>query len=88
LAIVWGEEMRRKSAGDPLPAMDAALSRLETDFGTWKMPWGEINRFQRINGDIVQPFSDAAPSIAIGFPYGIWGSLASFRTRPYPGTKK
>ncbi|HKD06233.1 MAG TPA: acylase [Bryobacteraceae bacterium] len=88
LAIFWGEEMRRKPGGDPLEAMDLALTRLKTDFGTWKMPWGEINRYQRINGAIVQPFSDAAPSIPVGFPYGIWGSLASFSARPYPGTKK
>ncbi len=88
LAIFWGEEMRRRPGGDPLQAMDAALTRLESDFGTWKTPWGEINRFQRINGDIVQPFSDAAPSIPVGFPYSYFGSLASFSARPYPGTKK
>ena len=29
------------------------------DFGTWKTPWGDINRFQRLTGDIVQPFNDA-----------------------------
>ena len=88
LAIFWGEEMRRKPGGDPLQAMDAALSRLEAEFGTWKMPWGEINRFQRISGDIVQPFSDSASSIPVGFPSSVWGSLASFGARPYPGTKK
>ena len=37
----------------------AASDKLAADFGTWKTPWGDINRFQRLTGDIVQPFSDA-----------------------------
>ena len=61
---------------------------LQSDFGTWKTPWGDINRFQRLTGDIVQPFSDAGPSIPVGFTSSLWGSLASFGARPYPGTKK
>ncbi len=54
----------------------------------WKTPWGDINRFQRLTGDIVQPFNDAGPSIPVGFTSAVWGSLASFGARPYPGTKK
>jgi acyl-homoserine-lactone acylase len=71
-----------------LEALDAAVGRLESDFGNWRVPWGEINRFQRLNGDIVQPFSDAAPSIPVPFASGRWGSLASFAARAYPGTKR
>jgi acyl-homoserine-lactone acylase len=71
-----------------LAAFGEAVERLERDFGRWAVPWGEINRFQRVTGDIVQPFSDAAPSIAVGFPSALWGSLASFGARPYPGTKR
>ena len=71
-----------------LQSLSAASDRLNSDFGTWKTPWGEINRFQRLTGDIVQPFSDAGPSIPVGFTSSLWGSLASFGARPYPGTKK
>jgi acyl-homoserine-lactone acylase len=71
-----------------LAAFGEALDRLERDFGRWAVPWGEINRFQRLTGDIAQPFSDAAPSVAVGFPSALWGSLASFGARPYPGTKR
>ncbi|MGD8320598.1 MAG: penicillin acylase family protein [Gemmatimonadota bacterium] len=71
-----------------LEALKAASDRLEADFGGWTTPWGEINRYQRINGDIVQPFSDDAPSIPVGFTSSRWGSLASFGARPYPGTKR
>jgi len=71
-----------------LQSLAAASDKLTADFGTWKTPWGNINRFQRLTGDIVQPFNDAAPSIPVGFTSSLWGSLASFGARPYPGTKK
>jgi acyl-homoserine lactone acylase PvdQ len=71
-----------------LDALAAASDRLTSDFGSWKTPWGNINRFQRLTGDIVQPFNDSAPSIPVGFTSSMWGSLASFGARPYPGTKR
>jgi acyl-homoserine lactone acylase PvdQ len=71
-----------------LQSLAAASDKLIADFGTWKTPWGDINRFQRINGDLVQPFNDATPSIPVGFTSSLWGSLASFGARAYPGTKK
>ena len=71
-----------------LQSLSAASDKLAADFGTWKTPWGEINRFQRLNDDIVHPFTDAGPSIPVGFTSAIWGSLASFGARPYKGSKK
>ena len=71
-----------------LEALGAASDRLQKDFGSWKTEWGEINRFQRLTGDIVHPFDDAKESLPVGFASGIWGSLASFGARPQPGTKK
>jgi acyl-homoserine-lactone acylase len=71
-----------------LQALAAASDRLQSDFGNWRTPWGDINRFQRLTGDIVQPFNDSGPSIPVGFTSSRWGSLASFGARPYPGTKK
>jgi acyl-homoserine-lactone acylase len=71
-----------------LQALAAASDKLQADFGSWRTPWGEINRFQRLTGDIVQPFNDAKPSIPVGFTSAQWGSLASFGARSYPGTKR
>jgi acyl-homoserine-lactone acylase len=75
-----------------LRSLAAASARLETDFGTWKTPWGDINRFQRLTGDgiinVPQPFSDSGPSIPVGFTSAVWGSLASFGARPYQGTRR
>jgi acyl-homoserine-lactone acylase len=71
-----------------LQALAAASDKLAADFGTWKTPWGDINRFQRLNDDIAPSFDDAGPSIPVGFTSSQWGSLASFGARAYPGTKK
>jgi acyl-homoserine-lactone acylase len=78
----------RAPAQQLLEALAAASERLEEDFGTWRTSWGEINRFQRLNGDIVQPFNDGEPSIPVGFTSSRWGSLASFGARRYTGTKR
>ena len=71
-----------------LQSFAVASDKLTADFGTWKTPWSDINRFQRITDDIVHPFTDAGPSIPVGFTSAVWGSLASFGARTYPGTKK
>jgi acyl-homoserine lactone acylase PvdQ len=78
----------RATPDDMLQALAEASEKLTADFGTWKTPWGEVNRFQRLTGDIVQHFDDAQPSIPVGFTSSRWGSLASFGARTYKGTKK
>ncbi len=71
-----------------LESLAAASDRLTSDFGTWKTPWGNINRFQRLDDDIESHFDDSKPSIPVMFTSSLWGSLASFGARPYPNTKK
>ncbi|WP_114951723.1 penicillin acylase family protein [Sphingosinicella terrae] len=90
----WGPGMTSYEAMAALPperlfdALDDAIGRLERDFGRWRIPWGEINRFQRLTGDIVQPFTDDGPSLPVGFPSARWGTLASFGARSWPGTRR
>ncbi|MFM5884683.1 MAG: penicillin acylase family protein, partial [Novosphingobium sp.] len=71
-----------------LKALDQAMARLTADFGSWQVPWGEINRFQRNDGAIQQTFDDARPSTPVPFASANWGSLASFGASRYPGTKR
>lgn len=78
----------RATPAQRLQSLAAASDSLVASFGTWKTPWGDINRFQRLTGDIVQPFNDSGPSIPVGFASGRWGSLASFGARAYPKTRK
>ena len=83
------EYLAGKASGKQLlQGLASTSDKLTADFGTWRTPWGNINRFQRLTGEIAQPFNDAGPSIPVGFTSAVWGSLASFGARAYPGTKK
>lgn len=74
-------------AKERLQLFSQTIGQLEEDFGRWDTPWGEINRYQRINGDINQAFNDSLPSIPVGMASGNWGALASFGARSH-GTKR
>jgi acyl-homoserine-lactone acylase len=78
----------RATSRQRLEALAAASAKLEEDFGSWRMPWGDINRFQRLTGDIVHPFDDGGPSIPVGFTASRWGSLAAFGARSFNRTRK
>ncbi len=78
----------RATAEQRLASLAAAADKLQADFGKWQTPWGDINRFQRNDANIVQKFDDAKPSTPVMFASARWGSLASFGARAYPGTKK
>jgi acyl-homoserine-lactone acylase len=65
-----------------------AVRELEKDFGKWQIPWGEINRYQRLTGNIVERFDDNQPSLPVGFTSSLWGMLAAFNSRTFDGTKK
>jgi len=68
----------RLSPAERLDALARASDKLAADFGKWNTPWGEINRFQRVSGDIDQQYDDSKPSWPVAFPSANWGSLASF----------
>ena len=80
--------MERLTGAEKLDTFTRGLDRLERDFGGWRVPWGEVNRFQRISPLIDSPFDDKAPSIPVGFTSNKWGSLASFGASQKPGTKR
>jgi acyl-homoserine-lactone acylase len=80
--------LTRAAPAEKLDALAEAADRLTQDFGGWKTPWGQINRFQRITDDIAPHFDDAGPSIPVPFASAQWGSLASFGAKRYPDTKK
>jgi acyl-homoserine-lactone acylase len=85
---VWDYMADRATDAQRVDALAAAVDRLTTDFGSWRVAWGEINRFQRNDGAIQQKFDDAKPSIPVPFTSAQWGSLASFGAKRWPGTKR
>lgn len=71
-----------------LPPLLVVVNDLKKKFGKWQMPWGEINRYQRISSDIQQKYDDAQPSVSVGFASALWGMLPSYNSRYYAGTQK
>jgi acyl-homoserine-lactone acylase len=75
-----------------LDALEGAVQRMTHDYGSWRVPWGQINRFQRLDDSIQPHFDDARPSVGVPFTSAQWGSLAAFGvvrdgTRKYYGVK-
>jgi acyl-homoserine-lactone acylase len=71
-----------------LETLSRAVDGLVEDFGTWDTPWGEINRFQRLTGDIAGKFDDNEFSLPVAFTSSNYGSLAAFGATKFPGTKR
>ncbi|GAB3772562.1 penicillin acylase family protein [Spirosoma horti] len=76
------------SPQEKVTALAEVLTELTRDFGTWKTPWGDINRYQRLTGKIQETYDDQKPSLPVAFTSSAWGSLAAFAAKTYPGTKK
>jgi acyl-homoserine-lactone acylase len=86
-------EKTKKFAAQPsadimLTALQQTLNDLTKRFGTWKKTWGEINRYQRLTGNLTEQYNDNAPSIPSAFTAATWGCLASYVSRTFPGTNK
>jgi acyl-homoserine-lactone acylase len=71
-----------------LGALSRASDRLTRDFGSWQMPWGDVNRFQRLSGAIDAGFDDSKPSLPVPFASANWGSLAAYGQTGARTTKK
>jgi acyl-homoserine-lactone acylase len=73
------------SPRDKLHFLSATIADLQKRFGNWKIPWGEINRYQRTTDG---RFDDNKPSLPVGLAASTWGSLPSFVTRRSTETNK
>lgn len=76
------------SKEDLLLPLLKTLDDLKTKFGKWQMPWGELNRFQRLTGNMNEKYDDDLSSLAIGRASALWGCLPSFNSKYMEGTKK
>lgn len=75
-------------ANELLDPFKATINDLEKRFGKWQMPWGEVNRFQRLTGEIREKYDDEAPSIPIGFGSAMWGQLGSYISATFNTNKR
>ncbi len=63
-----------------LEMLQAVVSGLEKAYGTWQIPWGNINRYQRTNGNFHQKFDDTKASLPVGMASALFGSLPAYET--------
>jgi acyl-homoserine-lactone acylase len=73
---------------EKIAALQNTIQELQRDFGTWKLGWGEVNRFQRLTGKITETYDDLKPSFPVPYASSFWGSLAAFGSRKFDNTKK
>lgn len=71
-----------------LKPLVATIEDLTKRFGKWQMPWGEVNRFQRLTGEITEKYDDNLPSLPVAFGWSLWGQLASFRSNQFNTNKR
>ncbi|HLO45445.1 MAG TPA: penicillin acylase family protein [Leadbetterella sp.] len=76
------------SENELLEPLEKTIDELSKKYGTWKVKWGDINRFQRLNGELTTEFDDNSPSLPVGNASALWGSLPSFNSRYYPNSLK
>ena len=76
------------SASELLTPLLAVVNDLKKKFGKWEVPWGELNRFQRLTGDISSQYDDNKASTPVGFASSLWGSLPAYNSKYYSNTKK
>ncbi|MFL5528819.1 MAG: penicillin acylase family protein, partial [Gemmatimonadaceae bacterium] len=69
-------------------ALDTAIARLTRDWGTWQVPWGEVNRLQRIDESQNQQFSDDRPSIPVLGTGGQNGTVFTYYAQGAPRLKR
>lgn len=70
-----------------LQLLAATVKSLQSRLGTWRMAWGDLNRYQRNNSSTNNNFNDSSWSLPVALASATWGSLPSFNSRYFPGAK-
>jgi acyl-homoserine-lactone acylase len=73
-----GHILKNSNAADRLQALETVIATLEKNYKTWKVAWGDVNRYQRtVDGK----FDDNLPSWPVGMASSAWGSLPAYNGR-------
>jgi penicillin amidase len=81
--------IRIANAPDMIAALERTKASLESNWGTWRVPWGEINRLQRVHtSGTEEPYSDAKPSVPVPAVPSFAGAIFTFGSREVPGEKR
>jgi acyl-homoserine lactone acylase PvdQ len=90
---VLGQTGPAQTSEGRLGALTSVLDGLEQKFGTWRVPWGELNRLQRPDERIAKPFQqpgfqDSQPSLPVPGVNGLDGAVFTFGSQSIPGQKR
>jgi acyl-homoserine-lactone acylase len=90
-SLVSGEN-RPVTVATHVKALAVALDSMESRFGSWRVPWGDVARLQRVDELAtppgVIPFSDDAPSLPVPALDGRLGAIFTMRVDAFPGRKR
>ncbi len=75
-------------AAELVQAFQTAVQQLRERYGSWQIPWGDINRYQRLTGRLQETYNDSLPSLPSGMAASTWGCLPSFVSHYVPGALK
>jgi acyl-homoserine lactone acylase PvdQ len=81
-------EIERSTPEQKIAELAAAVNDLRKRYGSWKMEWGEVCRYQRLTGKIVETYDDRKPSLPVGLVSSAFGELPSFVSRVMTNTKR
>ena len=72
--------VKNTSAKQKLEFLNNIISGLHNLYGSWKISWGDINRYQRTSGAIYPTFDDDMESFPVGMASAFLGSLPAYET--------
>lgn len=91
LFALWVDRLEENKIEDEAAianALGEVLKALETDFGTWRVAWGEINRLQRYDESSDESFADDRRSVPVPGISGRDGGAFTFIAVPAKGQKR
>ncbi|HUR99389.1 MAG TPA: penicillin acylase family protein, partial [Pyrinomonadaceae bacterium] len=91
LFVLWTDQLEKSKSKDDksiTAALAEVLKQLETDFGTWRIGWGEINRLQRPDESKAESFQDNRPSVPVPGVGGRDGAVFTFYADQEKGQKR
>ena len=75
----FAQMLKKISPQKQLEIFSESLKALEKRYGTWKIEWGEINRYQRPADGIT--FDDKLPSLPVALVGSQFGQLPSYQSK-------
>ena len=94
LFMLWHEKqygtavVRPKGKQDPVASLEQVMDDLNSSFGTWRVPWGDLNRLERRQSGGEEPFRDDLKSLPVAGAPGDVGIVFNFYARPEKDQKR